>query len=166
MLFVCFTFRPKSVNASHLPHAFCTYNQPDFPWSDNRKLFQTISVINLLTILTYLLTYSMEQSLSWEANWSAVSFSRNSPHSMEPEGSSPHSQAHATCPYPELATSNPHTHFPKIHPNIFFFIIVACPITGINTTCLNVIYTDTVFRDIYIDYYTLYSSLNLLGKVD
>ena len=22
---------------------------------------------------------------------------------MEPEGSSPHSQAHATCPYPELA---------------------------------------------------------------
>jgi len=40
---------------------------------------------------------------------------------MEPEGSLPHSQAHATCPYPELAPSSPHTptsHFPKIHPNI------------------------------------------------
>jgi len=37
---------------------------------------------------------------------------------MEPEGSSPHSQAHATCPYPEPAPSSPHTHFPKIHPNI------------------------------------------------
>jgi len=29
---------------------------------------------------------------------------------MEPEGSSPHSQVHATCPYPELAPSIPHTH--------------------------------------------------------
>ena len=38
---------------------------------------------------------------------------------MEPESSSPHSQAHPTCPYPELAPSSPHTsHFPKIHPNI------------------------------------------------
>jgi hypothetical protein len=37
---------------------------------------------------------------------------------MEPEGSSPHSQAHATCPYPEIAPSSPHTHIPKIHPNI------------------------------------------------
>jgi len=31
---------------------------------------------------------------------------------MEPEGSSPHSQANATCPYPELAPSSPHTHIP------------------------------------------------------
>jgi hypothetical protein len=31
---------------------------------------------------------------------------------MEPEGSSSHSQAHATCPYPELAPSSPHTHIP------------------------------------------------------
>ena len=37
---------------------------------------------------------------------------------MEPEGSSPHSQAHATCPYPELPSSSPHTHFPNIHPNM------------------------------------------------
>jgi hypothetical protein len=31
---------------------------------------------------------------------------------MEPEGSSPHSQAPATCPYPEPAHSSPHTHIP------------------------------------------------------
>jgi len=31
---------------------------------------------------------------------------------MEPEGSSPHSQAQATCPYPELAPSSPNTHIP------------------------------------------------------
>ena len=31
---------------------------------------------------------------------------------MEPEGSSPHSQAHVTCPYPEPAPSSPHTHIP------------------------------------------------------
>ena len=39
---------------------------------------------------------------------------------MEPEGSSPHSQAPATCPYPEPAQSSPHTqsHLLKVHPNI------------------------------------------------
>ena len=29
---------------------------------------------------------------------------------MEPEGSLPHSQASATCPYPGPAQSSPHTH--------------------------------------------------------
>ena len=39
---------------------------------------------------------------------------------MEPEGSLPHSQASATCPYPGPAHSSPHTHIPplEIHPNI------------------------------------------------
>jgi hypothetical protein len=31
---------------------------------------------------------------------------------MEPESSSPHSQAHATYPYPEPDQSSPHTHIP------------------------------------------------------
>jgi hypothetical protein len=30
-----------------------------------------------------------------------LSYSRNSPHFMEPEGSSPYTQEPATCPYPE-----------------------------------------------------------------
>ena len=31
---------------------------------------------------------------------------------MEPEGSLPHSQASATCPYSEPAQSSPYTHIP------------------------------------------------------
>ena len=58
-----------------------------------------------------LLTYSMVQSPSWEANWFAAS--QEIPHIfMEPEGSLPHSQASATCPYPGPAQSSPHTHIP------------------------------------------------------
>ena len=40
------------------------------------------------------------------------------PHFTEPEGSSPHSQASATYPYPGPAQSSPYTHIPQIHPNI------------------------------------------------
>ena len=53
----------------------------------------------------------MEQSPSSEANWSAAS--QEIPHIfMGPEGSSPHSQEHTTCPYPELAPSSSNTHIP------------------------------------------------------
>ena len=38
--------------------------------------------------------------------------SRNSPHFMEPEGSLPHSQVPATCPYPESARSSTYPHIP------------------------------------------------------
>ena len=62
-------------------------------------------------LLTYLLTYSMEESPSWEANW-FCSQSRNSPHFMEPESSLPYSQAPTTCPYPEPNPSSPHNPFP------------------------------------------------------
>ena len=37
---------------------------------------------------------------------------------MEPEGSLPHSQLPATCPYPEPTQSSPYPHFLKIHLNI------------------------------------------------
>jgi hypothetical protein len=57
------------------------------------------------------LTYSMEQSLSWEVNLFFCQ-SRNSPHFMEPEGSLPHSQVSATCPYPDLDRFSPYTHIP------------------------------------------------------
>jgi len=60
-------------------------------------IFCTTSVWNIShsknnsAIFTYLLTYSMVHSPSWEANW-FCSQSRNSPHFMEPESSSPYSQ--------------------------------------------------------------------------
>ena len=59
----------------------------------------------------HLLTYSMVQSPSWEANWSAAS--QETPRiSKEPEGSLPHSQASSNCLYPGPAQSSPYTHIP------------------------------------------------------
>jgi hypothetical protein len=58
-----------------------------------------------LYLLTYLLSYSMEQSPSWKANRFADS-QEIPPHFMEPEGSLPHSQVPATCLYPEPAQSS------------------------------------------------------------
>ena len=52
---------------------------------------------------------------------------------METEGSSPHSQAHATCPYPELAPSSPHTHIPlpedpsQYYPPIYVLVSPMAP---------------------------------------
>ena len=61
-------------------------------------------------LLTYLLN-SMVQSPFWEANWFAAS--QEIPLIfMEPEGSLPHPQKSATCPYPGPAQSSPHTHIP------------------------------------------------------
>jgi hypothetical protein len=61
------------------------------------------------TFITVLrLTHSMEQSSSWEANRHAAS-QEIPPHFIEPEGSLPHSQVPATCPYTEPARSSPYT---------------------------------------------------------
>ena len=54
----------------------------------------------------FLLTYSMEQSPSWEAN--RFSASQEVPHILwNPKV---HSQVPATCPYPEPAQSSPYPH--------------------------------------------------------
>jgi len=58
--------------------------------------------LSFATSTAHFLTYFMQQSSSGEAKGFAAS-SRNSPHFMEPEGSLPHSQVPATCPYPEPA---------------------------------------------------------------
>ena len=53
----------------------------------------------------------MVQIPSWEANRSAAS--QEIPRLfMEPEGSLPHSQVTATCPYPQPARSSPCPHIP------------------------------------------------------
>jgi hypothetical protein len=60
----------------------------------------------------------MEQSPSWEASW--FWDSKNAMKFMEPEGSLPHIQDPATCPYldPEPSSPCPSSHFLKIHFNI------------------------------------------------
>ena len=54
------------------------------------------------------LTYSMEQSPSWETNQSTLQLVKKFPAFMEPESSSSYPQVPATCPYPEPTPSSPH----------------------------------------------------------
>jgi len=62
-------------------------------------------------LLTYLLTYSMEQSPSWEANRFTAS-QEIPPHFMEPKRSLPHFHVPVACPYPEPARSNSYPYIP------------------------------------------------------
>ena len=62
--------------------------------------------------LSYLLT-PWSRVLLEKLTGFAANQSRNSPHFMEPESSSPYSQASVTCPYPEPTPSSPHNHFPS-----------------------------------------------------
>jgi hypothetical protein len=62
----------------------------------------------IMDFLSYLLTYSMEQSPSWEAHQWALQLVKIFPAFTEPESSSPYPQVPATCPYPEPIPSSPH----------------------------------------------------------
>jgi len=57
----------------------------------------------------------MERSPYWETN--RFSASQKITHFIKPEGSLPHSQVPATCPYPDAARSSPYpkSHFLKMH---------------------------------------------------
>ena len=57
-------------------------------------------------------TYLLHGRESFLRSQLVCSWSRNSPHFTEPEGSLPHSQASATRPYPGPAQSSPYTHIP------------------------------------------------------
>jgi hypothetical protein len=64
---------------------------------------QIANLWNLIGIVNHFLSWltnSMEQSPSWEAK-NVLSYSRNSLHFMEPEGSSPYRQELTTYAYPE-----------------------------------------------------------------
>jgi hypothetical protein len=88
--------------------------------------YLTTNISKILVLTTWLtdwltdwLTNYTKQRPSWEAN----RYSDNQeffPHSMEAEGSSPHSQALTTCPYPKPAQSGARlpSHFLKIHVHI------------------------------------------------
>jgi len=52
--------------------------------------------------------------------------SRNSPHFIETEGSLPHSQMPATCPYPEPAQSSPYPHIPLLWRSILILSTYLC----------------------------------------
>ena len=58
--------------------------------------------------LGMILTYSMEQSPSWEANQQTLPLVKKFPAFMEPESSSAYPQVPATHPYSEPTPSSPH----------------------------------------------------------
>jgi len=60
--------------------------------------------------LLYLITYLLHGAESFSRSQLVLSWSRNSPHFMETEGSLLHSQDPATCPYPEPDRSSPCPH--------------------------------------------------------
>ena len=62
-------------------------------------------------LLTYLLNL-LHGAESFLRSQLVLQLIKNSPHYMEPQSSSPYSQAPATCPYPEPTPSSPHTPFP------------------------------------------------------
>jgi len=70
------------------------------------------------TVALHLLIYLLHGAESFLRSQPVLSQSRNPPHCVEPEGSLPHSQMPATCPYPEPARSSLYHHFLKIHLNI------------------------------------------------
>jgi hypothetical protein len=74
----------------------------------------------VMSLITFLLTYSLHEVESFMRIYPVFNSSRNSSHFMEPEGSLPQSQVANTCPYPEPARSSlcPTSHFLKIHLNI------------------------------------------------
>ena len=85
--------------------------QSSIPQSCLATSRQTVLIMQLPVFVpinyTYLLTYSMEQSLSSEAN-RVCSQSRNFPHFMEHESSLPYSQVPATWVYPAPTPSSLH----------------------------------------------------------
>ena len=74
------------------------------------------------------ITNTTEQSPIWEANRSTP-YSRNPPNFMKPDGSLPHSQQPATCPYPKPDRSSlrPPSHFSKIHVSIISHLRLGLP---------------------------------------
>ena len=75
-----------------------------------KKSFKNMATGNCLFLPPGLSTYLIHGTESFLNSWPFISWSRNSPHFMEPEGSLPHSQEPATCPYPKPDQSSPCPH--------------------------------------------------------
>ena len=82
-------------------------------------LVATETTVNGLCV-PYLLTYSLHGAEPFLRTYPVISWSRNTPHFMEAEGSLPLSKVPAICPNPDPDESSPirPSHFMWIHLNI------------------------------------------------
>ena len=68
--------------------------------------------VGLHQLIPTLITHLLHGAESFLRSQPVLSYSRNSSHFMEPEGSLRHSQMSTTCSYPEPARSSPYPHIP------------------------------------------------------
>ena len=90
---------------------------------------------------------------------------------MEPEGSLPHSQASATCPYPEPDRSSPHSHIPLTEdPSKYYRPIYACVyqvVSSLRFPDLNTLYDSPLPHTRYmscLSHYFLFYHPNNVGR--
>jgi hypothetical protein len=74
----------------------------------------------MMMMIMIIIINSTEQSPSLRSE-QFLNYSRNSPHFMEPEGSLPHSQQPATCPYPEPVQPSPSLSIPSLEDPILYY---------------------------------------------
>jgi hypothetical protein len=86
------------------------FSIPEKPVHDRTAvihLFKTFFVPELYTLICARYKNNLHGAESLLRSEPVLSQTRNSQHFMEPEGSLPHSQSPANCPYPEHARSSP-----------------------------------------------------------
>ena len=86
----------------------------------NLLLLRFIQIVSHYRLPRQGYTYLLHGAESFLRSHPVFRYSRNSPHFVEPEGSLPHSQVPATCPYPEPARSSP---FPP-HPTSWRSVLI------------------------------------------
>ena len=81
---------------------------------------QLISAVSAVILYLLQLSNCLHRTKPFLRTYQVLSYSRNSPPFMGPEGSLPHSQEPitCTCPEPDRSSTSPPFHFSKIHFNI------------------------------------------------
>jgi hypothetical protein len=99
-------------------------------------------------LLTYLLSPWISVVLEKVTGFQVFSPSRNSPHSMEPEGSLPHSQVTAICPYPEPPRSSPFGIMYCLHLQQYLKVCRNIFVSAVQLVCSNVQVIEKDGRDL------------------
>ena len=106
----------------------------------------------LYYLLIYLLTHSMQQSPSCEAN--SFSASQGIPlHFSDPESSLPHSQVLVNCPYPEPDQSSQYSHITILEDQSSYYSPVYASVSQVVSSLMfphqNLLYASPILHTCY-----------------